>query len=179
MKDEYEHFCLFSDIYDQIKPNNLPSINPHKLETWDEDVALTRLRHSNIAEHGQLGVRASRFTEGGYCTLFREGMRAGCLGGQFAPSNKLIAAACKEIYDDEFGHMLEGIAGLGREGWTAEEFKLMEEPLLSITPPGSNAERRIQFPLSEERILRSLAVKSSQNPLITCGESHRALEVAE
>ena len=26
-------------------------------------------------EHGALGVRASRFTEGGYCTLFREGMR--------------------------------------------------------------------------------------------------------
>ena len=28
LKDEYEHFCLFSDVYDQIKPNNLPSINP-------------------------------------------------------------------------------------------------------------------------------------------------------
>ena len=38
-----------------------------------------------------------------------------CLGGQFAPSNKFIAA-CKEIYDDEFGHMLEGIAWVAKAG---------------------------------------------------------------
>ncbi|MEC8530406.1 MAG: hypothetical protein VXY66_00495 [Pseudomonadota bacterium] len=181
LKDEYEHFCLFSDVYDQIKPNNLPSINPHKLETWDEDVALTRLRHSHIAEHGQLGVRASRFTEGGYCTLFREGMRAADLGGQFAPSNKIIAAACKEIYEDEFGHMLEGIAGLGREGWSAEEFKLMEELVVSQLRHRvlmRNAE--FSFPLSEERILAIFGGEIEPEPFdYIAAESHLALEAAE
>ena len=153
MKDEYEHFCLFSDVYDQIKPNNVPTMNPHELATWDEDVKLTKLRHDNIADHGKLGVRASRFTEGGYCTLFREGMRAAEIGGNFDTANKLIAAACKEIYEDEFGHMLEGIAGLDREGWSAEELELMEKLVVEQLRHRIHM-RNAEFshPLTEERI---------------------------
>jgi hypothetical protein len=153
LTEEYEHFCLFSDAYDKIKPAGAPGINPHKLETWDEDVALTKLRHDNIAAHGQLGVRATRFSEGGYCTLFREGMRAKDIGGEFDYANGLIAGACKEIFDDEFSHMLEGIAGLDNEGWSADEFKLMEEivvAILRLRIPMRNAE--FSFPLSQERI---------------------------
>ena len=181
LKDEYEHFCLFSDVYDQIKPDNQSSINPHKLETWDEDVELTKLRHSNIAEHGKLGVRASRFTEGGYCTLFREGMRAADIGGQFDSANKLIAAACKEIYDDEFGHMLEGIAGLGREGWTAEEFKLMEKLVvhqLRHRVLMRNAE--FSFPLSKKRISAIFGGEIEPEPFdYNAARSHLTLEAAE
>jgi hypothetical protein len=153
LKDEYEHFCLFSDAYDRIKPDEVPSMNPHKLATWDEDIALTRLRHSHIAEYGKLGVRASRFTEGGYCTLFREGMRARDIGGEFEATNKLIAAACTTIFEDEFGHMLEGIAGLDQEGWSANEFKLMEELVIDQLQHRvrmRNAE--FSFPLSGERV---------------------------
>ena len=149
MFDEYRHFCLFSDVYDRIKPEGVPTMNPHELETWDEDKALTRLRHRHIEEHGKLGVRACRFTEGGYCTLFREGMRLKGRGG----ADDLIAEACAEIYEDEFGHMLEGIAGLDREGWTAGEFVLMEELVVDQLRHRirmRNAE--FSFPLPEERV---------------------------
>ena len=128
-----------------------------------------------------MGVRASRFTEGGFCTLFREGMRTADLGGQFAPSNKLIAAACKEIYDDEFGHMLEGIAGLGREGWSAEEFKLMEELVVNQLRHRvlmRNAE--FSFPLSEKRILAIFGGEIGPEPFdYMAAEPHLALEAAE
>jgi hypothetical protein len=165
LKDEYEHFCLFSDAYDRIKPDNVPSMNPHELQTWDEDVALTSLRHGHIAKHGKLGVRASRFTEGGYCTLFREGMRAGDIGGAFDAANKLIASACTTIFEDEFGHMLEGIAGLDSEGWSADEFKLMEELVvdqLQHRVRMRNAE--FSFPLSEDRVQEIFAGKIEPEP---------------
>ncbi|MEE2998219.1 MAG: hypothetical protein VX700_13850 [Pseudomonadota bacterium] len=155
LKDEYEHFCLFSDVYDRIKPSDTPTMNPHELETWNEDVKLTELRHKNIAEYGKLGVRASRFTEGGYCTLFREGMSAADIGGEFDTANKLIAAACKRIFEDEFGHMLEGISGLDREGWTSDEFELMENLVLGQLKHRirmRNAE--FSFPLSEDRVAK-------------------------
>ena len=28
LKDEYEHFCLFSDVYDRIRPAGVPGMNP-------------------------------------------------------------------------------------------------------------------------------------------------------
>lgn len=149
MFDEYKHFCLFSDVYDRIKPEGAPTMNPHELETWDEDMALTGLRHRHIRERGKLGVRACRFTEGGYCTLFREGMRLKGRGG----ADELIAEACAEIYEDEFGHMLEGVAGLDREGWTAGEFALMEELVVDQLRHRirmRNAE--FSHPLPEERV---------------------------
>ena len=149
MFDEYSHFCLFADVYDRIKPEGTPTMNPHELETWEEDVALTRLRHRHIEEHGRLGVRACRFTEGGYCTLFREGMRLKGRGG----ADDLIAEACAEIYEDEFGHMLEGIGGLDREDWTTADFALMEGLVtdqLRHRIRMRNAE--FSFPLPEERV---------------------------
>lgn len=165
LKDEYEHFCLFSDAYDRIKPDDVPSMNPHELATWDEDVSLTSLRHSHIAEHGKLGIRASRFTEGGYCTLFREGMRAKDISDEFALANGLIASACTTIFEDEFGHMLEGIAGLDSEGWSADEFKLMEELVvdqLQHRVRMRNAE--FSFPLTEERVQEVFAGKIEPEP---------------
>ena len=149
LKDEFSHYMAFADVHDAIRPPGTPELDPHSIETWDEDVALTRLRHRHNAEHGALGVRASRFTEGGYCTLFREGMR---LAGR-GDSDDLIAAACAKVFDDEFGHMLEGIAGLDDEGWSGDEFRLMGELVvaqLRLRIPMRNAE--FSFPLTEARI---------------------------
>ena len=165
LKDEYEHFCLFSDAYDRIKPDDMPGMNPHELATWDEDVALTALRHGHIAKYGKLGIRASRFTEGGYCTLFREGMRAKDIGGEFALANGLIANACTTIFEDEFGHMLEGIAGLDREGWSEDDFKLMEELVLDQLRHRvrmRNAE--FSFPLTEDRVQDIFAGRIEPEP---------------
>ena len=170
MHDEYRHFCLFSDVYDLIKPPGAPTMNPHELETWDEDAALTALRHRHIAEHGRLGVRACRFTEGGYCTLFREGMRLEGRGG----ADDLIAGACAEVYEDEFGHMLEGIAGLDREGWSADDFALMEELVtdqLRHRIRMRNAE--FCFPLPEERVLAIFAGDIAPEPFDFDGATER------
>jgi len=149
MKDEFSHYIAFADVHDVISGANTPSMDPHTLETWDEDVALTALRHQHNKDHGKLGVRASRFTEGGYCTLFREGMRLKGRGG----TEDLIAAACAKVYDDEFGHMLEGIAGLDNEGWSDGEIHLMGELVvaqLRLRIHMRNAE--FSFPLTQQRI---------------------------
>lgn len=147
--DEFSHYVAFADVYDAIRDAGTPPLDPHKIEAWEEDVALTNLRHKHNAEHGALGVRASRFTEGGYCTLFREGMR---LKGRGA-NEELIADACAKIYDDEFGHMLQGIAGLDEEGWSDEEFRLMGELVTEQLRQRilmRNAE--FSFPLSDDRV---------------------------
>lgn len=149
LKDEFSHYMAFADVHDAIRGADDPKIDPHTLETWDEDVALTALRHRHNEEHGALGVRASRFTEGGYCTLFREGMRLAGRGG----ADDMIAAACAKVYDDEFGHMLEGIAGIDEEGWSDEEFRLMGELVvaqLQLRIHMRNAE--FSFPLTEQRV---------------------------
>lgn len=149
LHDEFAHYVAFADVYDAIRDADTPPLDPHKIEAWDEDVALTRMRHRHNAEHGALGVRASRFTEGGYCTLFREGMRLKGRGG----NDDLIADACARIYDDEFGHMLQGIVGLDGEGWSADDFERMGELVteqLHQRIRMRNAE--FSFPLAEERV---------------------------
>ncbi len=149
VKDEFSHYMAFADVHDAIREPGTPALDPHTLETWDEDVALTKLRHAHNAEHGALGVRASRFTEGGYCTLFREGMRLAGRGG----ADEMIAAACAKVFDDEFGHMLSGIAGLDDEGWSDQEFGLMGELVvaqLRLRIHMRNAE--FSFPLTAARI---------------------------
>lgn len=180
LKDEYEHFCLFSDAYDRIKPDGMPSMNPHELQTWDEDVSLTSLRHGHIATHGKLGIRASRFTEGGYCTLFREGMRAKDIGGAFDAANGLIANACTTIFEDEFGHMLEGIAGLDQEGWSADEFKLMEELVVDQLRHRIHM-RNAEFshPLTEERVAAIFDGDIKPEPFdYAAAEAHMAAHAA-
>ncbi|MCY4549688.1 MAG: hypothetical protein OXC28_15080 [Defluviicoccus sp.] len=149
LHDEFDHYARFADIYDAIRAPGTPPMNPHELETWDEDAELTRTRHRHNAEHGALGVRASRFTEGGYCTLFREGMRLKGRGG----TDDMIAEACTKVFEDEFGHMLEGIIGLDDEGWSEEQFDLLEALVLEqlrLRIPMRNAE--FSFPLSEDRV---------------------------
>lgn len=149
LHDEFDHYARFADIYDAIRGPDTPPLNPHRLETWPEEDALTATRHRQNSEHGALGVRASRFTEGGYCTLFREGMRLKGRGGV----DDMIADACAKVYEDEFGHMLEGVVGLDEEGWSEEQLDLLEELVLEqlrLRIPMRNAE--FSFPVSEERV---------------------------
>ena len=161
LHDEFEHYARFADVHDAIRGPDTPPIDPHTIETWEDDVALPEARHRHNREHGTLGVRASRFTEGGYCTLFREGMRLLGRGG----ADDLIAAACTKVYEDEFGHMLAGITGLDQEGLTAEQFALMgglvtEQLRLRIHM--RNAE--FSFPLNGERIAAIFAGDIAPEP---------------
>ena len=147
--EEFTHLVAFADVYDAIRPEGTPRLDPHRCQGWEEDNVLTQLRYSTLAEHGEIGARASRFSEGGYCTLFREGMGIADRGGNDA----LIADACAKVYDDEFEHMLGGIVGLDSEGMTEAEWDRMGALVRGLLK-ARVAMRNGQFsnPLSPERM---------------------------
>ena len=149
MKAEYTHYCAFADLHDAMRPSGTPKIDPNKLEPWPEEDALTALRFKHQADHGALGMRACKFTEGGYCTLFSEGM---ALKGKPGVDGK-IAAACARVYDDEFEHMLAGIAGIAEENLSAADWRLMEA-LVREQLKQRIRMRNAQFsyPLSDKRV---------------------------
>jgi hypothetical protein len=125
LRAEFAHYCAFADAYDAIRGEGDPPINPMMLrdvKSWTENEALAELRAGHIRKHGDIGMRASRLTEGGYCALFSEGTKL--KGG--SPADEAIARACQLVYDDEFGHMLKGIVGLDTEGLSEESWTLLE-----------------------------------------------------
>ena len=147
--EEFSHYMAFADVYDAIRPPDTSPLNPHEVLPWDEDVALNAFRHRAMAEHGEIGRRATKFSEGGYCALFREGMRLQDRGG----ADNLIAEACAKIYDDEFGHMLSGIVGLDDAKLSDGDWGLMIDLVIQILRHRvlmRNAE--FSYPLSEDRI---------------------------
>jgi len=125
---EFAHYCAFADAHDGLLVPSEPKINPKRLKWWKQDEELANVRYGHIDRHGRLGQRAARFTEGGYCTLFSAGMQ---LKERPTPGHEkadgLIAVACGKVYDDEFGHMLKGIAGLDAEALTDAEWKTLAE----------------------------------------------------
>jgi hypothetical protein len=154
LRAEFSHYCAFADAYDALAESGEPKLTPQQLTGWPEDDDLAKLRYAHRDAHGDLGMRACRFTEGGYCTLYSEGMKLAGNGGR----DELIASACATVYDDEFDHMLKGIAGLDGEsptetGWALLERLTVEQLELRIRM------RNAQFasPLSETRIRAILA----------------------
>jgi len=98
LHQEFSHYCAFADAYDAIKPAEMPVLDPAGLKdrSWPENDALSELRAAHREQHGEIGRRAHRFTEGGYCGLFREGMN---LAGRGAVDDA-IAAACAKVHTD-------------------------------------------------------------------------------
>jgi hypothetical protein len=123
---EFAHYCAFADAYDAIRDKSDPPINPIMLrdvKSWPENEVLGELRAGHIRAHGDIGMRASRLTEGGYCALFSEGAKL--KGGSAA--DQAIARACRSVYDDEFGHMLKGIVGLDSEKHASADWNLLRD----------------------------------------------------
>ena len=149
LKAEFSHYCHFADLYDSLRPAGTPKMHPKGLDSWPEDDALTALRYRHQDEHGALGMRACKLSEGGYCTLFSEGMK---LKGRPGVDGK-IAEACAKVYDDEFEHMLGGIAGIVQEGLADADWRLMEK-LIAEQLRHRIRMRNAQFsrPLPEERV---------------------------
>ncbi len=149
IKAEFSHYCAFADLYDALRPAGTPKLNPAMLEEWPEEKALTALRFRHQQEHGALGMRACKLSEGGYCTLFSEGM---ALKGKPGIDGR-IAEACAKVYDDEFEHMLAGIAGIVEENLPEADWRLLEK-LLAEQLEQRIRMRNAQFsrPLPGERV---------------------------
>jgi hypothetical protein len=149
---EFSHYVAFADAYDAIRGEGDVPMNPHALRhanEWPENAELGRIRAEHRRLHGDLGLRACEITEGGYCALFSEGMKLSGSGG----ADEAIAAACRAVYDDEFGHMLRGILNLDEENLTPADWELLER----MTREQMQARihmRNAQFgyPVSEARI---------------------------
>jgi hypothetical protein len=119
--EEAIHYAAFAAAYEQIRTDDIGRLDAAMIlhqEPWPENIALTELRATHRRQHGELGSLARLVTEGGYCTLFTEGIRLAGRGG----ADDAIAHACSLVYDDEFEHMVHGIlglrdAGLDDTGW--------------------------------------------------------------
>ena len=114
---EYTHYCLFADIYDSLLDRDEPKLNANQLTPWPEEEALASCRRAARKGGGKL-ARATGFTEGGYCTLYSE--RAKLAGRQGVDGR--IAAACRKVYEDEFGHMTYGLVGIDAVGFNAGDW---------------------------------------------------------
>lgn len=149
IKAEFAHYCAFADIYDALRPEGTPKINPSQLEAWPEEDALTQLRYRHQEQHGAIGLRACKFTEGGYCALFAEGKKLAGRGG----IDEQIAKACSLVYEDEIDHMLAGIAGIANDGLSAADWQLLGELVVAQMQHRIHM-RNAQFglPMSQARI---------------------------
>ena len=150
--EEFSHYCAYANAYDAIREKGEPRLSPSRLKDvpdWPENLALRDRRAQIEARHGALGERACFFTEGGYCTLFSEGMKLAGKGGV----DDLIARAASLVYEDEFGHMCKGIVGLDKEDLSDDDWSLMTE--LSVELAGMRIDMRngqFSYPLSAERV---------------------------
>lgn len=150
--EEFRHYVAFADVYDLLLGPDDPPLdiqNSVAADEWDENKALGELRQSHRQAFGELGARACRFTEGGYCTLYREGVaRAG--KGQI---DDAIAKACQVVLDDELNHMMKGIVGLDDQGLTADAWKRFADLIVDQMKARIHM-RNAQFcyPLSADRI---------------------------
>jgi hypothetical protein len=160
LRAEFAHYCAFADAHDALALPGEAKLNPQALKGgWPEDLALSGLRFAHKKENAKLGDRATRFTEGGYCTLFSAGMALSArTDGPHGRANALIAEACSRVYEDEFGHMLKGIVGLDAEGLSATEWAMLERMALEQLR-GRIRMRNAQFgnPLAGSALERALA----------------------
>jgi hypothetical protein len=149
VRAEFSHYTYFADCYDAIRPKDTPKLHPKMLEEWPEEKELTAMRFRHREAHGAIGMRACKTTEGGYCTLFSEGMK---LAGRPGVDG-LIAEACSKVYDDEFAHMLSGIAGTAQDDLSETDWKLLERLLVEqLTQRIRMRNAQFSYPLSEARV---------------------------
>ncbi len=170
---EFAHYVAFADAFDAMalpgEPKMTPAMvrellknNPGRVE--DDQLTVLRVEHKN--KYGALGMRALRFTEGGYCTLFSEGMklknrpRPG-----FEKADLAIADACARVFDDEFGHMLKGVTGLDEENLSDADWKLLTD-LAVLQLKGRILMRNAQFgyPVGQPRLDEMRAGKCKPLP---------------
>ena len=124
LRAEFAHYCAFADAHDALALASEPRLSPRDLVGWEEDGLLAELRFAHKRHNARLGARASRMTEGGFCTLYASGMALSCAkSGPHARANELIAAACRSVHADELAHMGAGFRGIDDQGFSAAEWR--------------------------------------------------------
>ncbi len=124
---EFTHYCLFADVYDSLLEPGEPRLNANQVTVWPEEDALAKFRAQIRRGKGKL-MRATGFTEGGYCTLYSEGAK---LKGRPGVDGR-IGAACQKVFDDEFGHMMYGVMGVEMESMTAGDWAELRDVTCQI-----------------------------------------------
>ena len=146
LRSEFYHYCLFADIFDFISGAKL---DPHQLIGWGADDVLAQLRYEYKDKRTQLGHFASRFTEGGYCSMFVAGMR---LAGSGELNDK-IAKACEQVYNDEIGHMRSGFVGLSQQTLAPAEWDEVADMVRKILLQRLHMRNeQFSYPLPQTRI---------------------------
>ena len=149
VRAELSHYVYFADLHDALRPAGTPKLHPGMLEEWPEEKELTALRFRHREKHGAIGMRACKTSEGGYCTLFSEGMK---LAGRPGVDGR-IAQACSKVYDDEFAHMLSGIAGTASGDLSGSDWNLLQRLLVEQLKQRIRMRNaQFSYPLTEARV---------------------------
>jgi hypothetical protein len=150
--EEFSHYCAFADAYDSVRPEGEPRLSTPRLRDvpdWAENLAIRDRRAEIKATEGTVGERACFFTEGGYCTLFSEGMTLKGNGGV----DDMIARSCALVYEDEFGHMCKGIVGLDTGEMSDADWARMTELSVELAILRIHMRNgQFSYPLSADRI---------------------------
>ena len=150
--EEFSHYCAFADAYDLVREAGEPRLSPARLREvpdWRENLAIRDRRADIKAIEGAVGERACFFTEGGYCTLFSEGMTLSGNGGV----DDMIARACGLVYEDEFGHMCKGIVGLDTGDMSDADWARMTDLSVELATMRIHMRNgQFSYPLSADRI---------------------------
>lgn len=161
---ELAHFLAYAEALRAVTGDSSASIDMASLlaGNWPENEQLMALRKAHRETRPDLGWRAHAFTEGGYCTLYSTGMElAQCADASATSGAQAIAAASKLVFEDEWEHMLEGIAGLGQhplsdEDWAQLRDMTVQQSRLRIHMRNG----QFGYPVDEGRIAELLAGKA-------------------
>ena len=147
LEEEFRHYVVFADIIDYITGRNLTT---EELATYDTEgeQKLRQVRRECYETHGELGRFASSFCEGGGASIFYEGMQ---ISGD--PLSDKIAAACKNVYDDEVDHAAHGASDLNTVAQTETDWALAKEMVTAISMQRLYMRNEeFSFPITSERI---------------------------
>jgi hypothetical protein len=150
--EELTHYQAFATVYDALRRPRDSRLSYRTLRddwNWPENVALGELRRQHREKHGDLGVRACLFTEGGGGTLYEEGLK---LRGRSA-TDDLVADACEQVHADEVGHMLEGVEHADLTSSELATLRDLTMAQLELRLPMRNAQ--FGCPLAQEDLLRA------------------------
>ena len=147
LEEEFRHYVVFADVIESITGEH---ITTDVLATYEypEEHSLRMLRQGYIKQHGRLARFASSFCEGGGASIFFEGMHIG--GDELSEQ---IAAACRNVHDDEVGHAEHGAENLHEGAQTEDEWQLAGEMVEAISRQRLRMRNeQFGFVLSEDRV---------------------------